>query len=52
MATASAFEVLGVDIDAPIEEVRKAYLKRAREYHPDKNPDSNAADRFKKINAA
>ncbi|XP_059159233.1 uncharacterized protein LOC131943235 [Physella acuta] len=34
------------------DDIRKAYLQEARKYHPDKNQDSDATDRFQKINAA
>lgn len=36
MSLAEAAEVLGVEVDAPIEDVRKAYKNMARLHHPDK----------------
>jgi len=34
---------LGVEIDAPLSKVKKAYRKLSREKHPDKNPDNPEA---------
>lgn len=47
------YETLGVDRGADTEEVKKAYRKLARKYHPDLNPGDKAAeDRFKKVQEA
>lgn len=47
------YETLGVSRDAPAEEIKKAFRKLARKYHPDLNPgDKNAEQRFKEINEA
>ncbi len=46
------YEVLGVARDADQDAIRRAYRKRAREYHPDLNSDSDAEERFKELGEA
>jgi curved DNA-binding protein len=46
------YEVLGVSRNASAEEIRKAYRKLAREYHPDVNKAPDAAEKFAEITEA
>ena len=47
------YEVLGVNKDANASEIKKAYRKMAREFHPDRNKDNpDAAERFKEASEA
>ncbi|MBI4307281.1 MAG: molecular chaperone DnaJ [Chloroflexi bacterium] len=46
------YEVLGVPRDATEEDIRKAFRKLAFQYHPDRNKDPSAADKFKEVNEA
>jgi molecular chaperone DnaJ len=47
------YKTLGIDKKASAEEIKKAYRKLARQYHPDRNPDDAAAEaRFKEISEA
>jgi len=48
----SLYETLGVSEGASADEIKKAYRKLARKYHPDVNKDEDAIDKFKEINAA
>jgi molecular chaperone DnaJ len=49
---ADYYKVLGVDKKASQEEIKKAYRKLARQYHPDTNKDGGAEERFKQISEA
>jgi len=46
------YKTLGVDKKASAEEIKRAYRKLARQYHPDTNKDSGAEERFKQISEA
>jgi molecular chaperone DnaJ len=53
MAKEDFYQILGIKRDAKPEEIKKAYRRLARKYHPDVNPgDKSAEERFKKITEA
>jgi curved DNA-binding protein len=52
MAEKNFYEVLGVSKDVSLSDIRKAYRKLARKYHPDVNKDPGAEERFKEISEA
>jgi curved DNA-binding protein len=46
------YDILGVKPDASEADIKAAYRKLARKYHPDKNKDAGAEEKFKAINEA
>ncbi|MBS3679533.1 molecular chaperone DnaJ [Ornithinibacillus massiliensis] len=52
MSKRDYYEVLGIDKSASKEEIKKAYRKLARKYHPDVNKEPDAADKFKEVKEA
>lgn len=48
----SEFQVLGIAIDAGIDDIKVAYRKLAFKYHPDRNKSEDAAEKIKEINSA
>jgi curved DNA-binding protein len=53
MAFVDYYKILGVDKNAGTDDIKKAYRKLARKYHPDLNPDNKEAHRtFQQINEA
>lgn len=46
------YKILGVDKNASKEEIKKAYKRLAKQYHPDLNKESGSTDKFKEINEA
>ena len=52
MAKGDYYEILGINKNASKSEIKKAYRKLALKYHPDKNPDKDAEEKFKEISEA
>src|SRR3978361_2535086 len=53
MAFVDYYKILGVDKNASTDDIKKAYRKLARKYHPDLNPNNKEANKtFQQINEA
>lgn len=46
------YKILGVAEDAPADEIKKAYRKLARKYHPDVSQEQDSEDKFKEVSEA
>lgn len=46
------YEILGVSRNASADDIKSAYRKLSKQFHPDVNKDSNAEEKFKQINEA
>lgn len=52
MGSINLFDVLGIDSEASVGEIKKAYRKLVFKYHPDYNPSKTARIKFEKISEA
>ena len=52
MARTDYYGILGVARDATEDQIRSAYRKLARQYHPDVNPSEDGASRFREVTEA
>jgi molecular chaperone DnaJ len=52
MAGKDYYEILGVSKSASAEELKSAYKKMAKKWHPDVNKSPEATEKFKEVNEA
>ncbi len=52
MAKRDYYEVLGIDKSASSDDIKRAYRKMAKKYHPDVNKEPDAEEKFKEVNEA
>ncbi|GAX24350.1 DnaJ homolog subfamily B member 11 [Fistulifera solaris] len=52
VSAADFYKLLGISRDATLKEIKKAYRQKSLEYHPDKNKEEGASERFAEINYA
>jgi len=52
MMVVNYYRILGLQVGAPDEEIKRAYRTLALKYHPDKNKDPGAEEKFKKVSEA
>ena len=52
MAKKDYYEVLGIEKNTSLDEIKKAYKKLALQYHPDRNKEKGAEEKFKEISEA
>ena len=52
MANTDYYDILGLSRGVGEEDIRKAFRKKAMEYHPDRNKSPDAEEKFKEINEA
>jgi len=52
MADKNYYDILGVSKDASPEDIKSAYRKLAKKYHPDINKEAGATEKFKEVNEA
>lgn len=52
MAQNDYYETLGVSKDSSAEDIKRAFRKKAAQFHPDRNKDPKAPEEFKKVNEA
>lgn len=50
--SSNLYEILGVSREASEQDIKKNYRKLSLQYHPDRNPDPQATEKFKEINEA